>query len=196
MSMTHYMELLMNNSPWNLLFFMALPVVLAETIAITELIILYSKKNEENILFINKMVGIISGIVFLGISIYLITTLVLPISFQGQWRGWIDVLSVFAYLASALPMFLISLLNLNLILKNKEKHIKEGFHLFCIASFLIISHVAMIAGMADPSLGGWKDKAKEIKTEMHHMHHSNLKMNADFASLTIAFPNEKNFKNS
>jgi hypothetical protein len=35
--MTHYMELLAVNQPWNLILFMAIPVTLAETIAITEL---------------------------------------------------------------------------------------------------------------------------------------------------------------
>ena len=43
MNMTHYMELLASNQPWNLLIFMALPVVLAETVAITELYILYTR---------------------------------------------------------------------------------------------------------------------------------------------------------
>ena len=43
MYMTHYMELLTTTS--NLLIFMALPVVLAETAAITELVILFSKKS-------------------------------------------------------------------------------------------------------------------------------------------------------
>lgn len=36
MNMTHYMELLANSQPWNLLIFMAIPVILVETIAITE----------------------------------------------------------------------------------------------------------------------------------------------------------------
>ena len=36
MNMTHYMELLSVNQPWNLLIFMGIPVVLAETLAITE----------------------------------------------------------------------------------------------------------------------------------------------------------------
>ena len=35
MNMTHYMALLADNQPWNLLFFMAVPVILAETVAIT-----------------------------------------------------------------------------------------------------------------------------------------------------------------
>ena len=40
MNMTHYMELLASNQPWNLIIFMAIPVVLAETLAITEFYIL------------------------------------------------------------------------------------------------------------------------------------------------------------
>ena len=40
MNMTHYMQLLADNQPWNLLIFMAIPIVLAETLAITELYIL------------------------------------------------------------------------------------------------------------------------------------------------------------
>ena len=44
MNMTHYMELLAVNQPWNLIIFMAIPVVLAETLAITELYLLFTRK--------------------------------------------------------------------------------------------------------------------------------------------------------
>ena len=44
MNMTHYMQLLADNQPWNLLIFMAIPVVFAETLAITELYILFTRK--------------------------------------------------------------------------------------------------------------------------------------------------------
>ncbi|OGT18822.1 MAG: hypothetical protein A2V90_01750 [Gammaproteobacteria bacterium RBG_16_57_12] len=43
-AMTHYMELLATNQPWNLIKFMVVPVVLAETVAITELYILFSRR--------------------------------------------------------------------------------------------------------------------------------------------------------
>ena len=46
MNMTHYMELLATNQPWNLIIFMAIPVILAETLAITELYLLFSRKFE------------------------------------------------------------------------------------------------------------------------------------------------------
>lgn len=36
MQMTHYMELLATNQPWNLIFFMAIPVILAEALTVTE----------------------------------------------------------------------------------------------------------------------------------------------------------------
>jgi hypothetical protein len=42
--MTHYVELLAVNQPWNLIIFMAIPVILAETLAITELYILFTRK--------------------------------------------------------------------------------------------------------------------------------------------------------
>ncbi len=42
MGMTHYMELLAVHQPRNLIIFMAIPVVLAETLAITELAILFA----------------------------------------------------------------------------------------------------------------------------------------------------------
>lgn len=43
MNMTHYMSLLADNQPWNLIIFMAIPVIFAETITITEFIILFTK---------------------------------------------------------------------------------------------------------------------------------------------------------
>lgn len=59
MEMTHYMELLASNQPWNLLLFMAIPVILAETVAITELAILF-KGNKSGISgTINRIAGII-----------------------------------------------------------------------------------------------------------------------------------------
>jgi hypothetical protein len=38
------MELLAVNQPWNLIIFMGIPIVLAETLAITELYILFTRK--------------------------------------------------------------------------------------------------------------------------------------------------------
>ena len=57
MSSTHYMDLLMQNSPWNLILFMAIPVVLAETIAITELLIPLLSERAEMTKKVNRVCG-------------------------------------------------------------------------------------------------------------------------------------------
>ena len=66
MNMTHYMELLAVNQPWNLLIFMAGPVVLAETLAITEFYLLFTRNFGGWVHRINRAAGIIVGIYFVG----------------------------------------------------------------------------------------------------------------------------------
>lgn len=65
MQMTHYMELLAVNQPWNLILFMAIPVILAETVAITELYLLITKKRNGSIALLSKVAGITGGIYFI-----------------------------------------------------------------------------------------------------------------------------------
>lgn len=76
MNMTHYMELLATNQPWNLLIFMAIPVVLAETLTATEFFVTFGHLYEGPLCQFNKIVGIALGFYFLGIFAYLITTVV------------------------------------------------------------------------------------------------------------------------
>ena len=85
MNMTHYMELLAVNQPWNLIIFMAIPVILAETLAITELYLLFTRKFEGAVYYLNKFSGIAVGIYFIGIIIYLITNAVIPALRRGEW---------------------------------------------------------------------------------------------------------------
>jgi hypothetical protein len=61
MGMTHYMELLATNQPWNLIIFMAIPVVLAETIAVTELYILYTRDYRGPVRMLNRVCSIVIG---------------------------------------------------------------------------------------------------------------------------------------
>ena len=62
MNMTHYMELLAANQPWNLLIFMAIPVVLAETVAITELYLLYTRQLHGGVRTLNRWAGVVVGL--------------------------------------------------------------------------------------------------------------------------------------
>ena len=57
MNMTHYMSLLASNQPWNLIIFMAIPVICAETITITEFFIIFNRLREGGLRTLNKVVG-------------------------------------------------------------------------------------------------------------------------------------------
>ncbi|WP_374241624.1 DUF6803 family protein [Zoogloea sp.] len=156
MNMTHYMELLADNQPWNLLIFMAIPVVLAETVAITELYILYTRKFGGWVRTVNRTAGVLVGLYFIGIIGYLMSNAVIPITRAGEWRTILDVIAVATYLIGGVPMILIALLELGILHRGASEEKKLGFHAIYVACFLVFAHVAMIAGMADPGLLGYQ----------------------------------------
>lgn len=168
MNMTHYMELLAVNQPWNLLIFMAGPVVLAETLAITELYILFTRNLTGWVHQLNRYAGIVVGIYFLLIIIYLTTTAVVPITRAGEWRTIIDVVAVLCYLIGGLPLIWIALQELGIVNRGLSRNDKLRIHATCVALFLIFGHIAMIAGMLDPGLLGYNVAPSAPMTHKGH----------------------------
>ena len=168
MNMTHYMELLASNQPWNLLIFMALPVVLAETVAITELYILYTRKFDTWVRQVNRIAGILVGLTFVGIIVYLMFNAVIPITKAGEWRTIIDVVAVATYLIGGIPMILIALQDLGLIHKAENEERRLARHATYVAIFLVFAHTAMVVGMMDPGLLGYVNPAAAEDIHMHH----------------------------
>ena len=152
MSMTHYMELLAVNQPWNLILFMAIPIVLAETVAITELFILFSRQFHGAVRNINRTASIAGGLYFVGVFGYLMLTAVIPLTASGQWRGPADVIAVGAYLLGIVPLLSLALLDLGLLGRGLSDEQKLKQHAMWVAVFLVVAHIAMIFGMLDPSL--------------------------------------------
>jgi len=151
MSMTHYMELLATNQPWNLIIFMAIPVILAEYIAVTELYILLNRNNS-TLQKTNRLAGIVLGFYFLGIFIYLLFNVVVPLTVGGGWRGPADVIAVSFYLLGVVPLFGMALLGLGALKRNGTDLEKLTLHTTLVAVFLVVAHVAMIFGMLNPML--------------------------------------------
>lgn len=151
-SMTHYMQLLATNQPWHLLIFMAVPVILAEIIAVTELFILLGRKLTSGIKQLNRVAGIVVGIYFMGVFLYLFFTAFLPITTSGQWRGLSDLIAVSFYLFGVVPLGGIALLELGVIGKEKAAEEKLKLHVTFVAIFLVVAHIAMIFGMMDPRI--------------------------------------------
>jgi hypothetical protein len=143
MNMTHYMGLLADNQPWNLLIFMAVPVICAEILAITEIAILFTRKLDGALKKLNKVTGIFAGFYFTGIFIYLMKTAYIPLT----------VVAVTFYLLGIIPFLGMALLDLNLIYRNKTEEEKLKIHAIFVSIFLVVAHIAMIFGMIDPALG-------------------------------------------
>lgn len=182
MLMTQYMSLLMANSPYNLIFFMVVPMVIAETIAITEIVLLFSSKPLLKVHSLNSICTFISGIVMLVLGFLFIKELVLPANEQNLWKGWIDYASALLFMAAVIPLVLMSLLQVNLIFRKANKRTKMAVKIVLLSICLVTSHAAMVFGMLDPALG-MTDTPKVIETlNMRHMsmnmEHDSMSMNS------------------
>ena len=154
-TMTHYMGLLVANQPWNLICFMAIPVILAETLAITELMILFSKNLTGAARKVNRIAGILAGFYFLGVFIYLWGNAVVPITAGRQWRGIADLIAVGFYLSGVIPLMGISLLEIGAIARKRDPIGKLKLHATFVGIFLVVAHIAMIFGMMNPAVLGY-----------------------------------------
>lgn len=155
MSMTHYMELLAVHQPRNLLVFMAVPVILAETLAITELAILFRRTGLPAwVRTTSRVAGLLAGPVMLAIFLHLLLNAVVPLTIAGGWRGPADVIAVGFYLSGVVPLVGITLVELGVIGSDAASRLK--WHATFIAIFLVVAHVAMIFGMLDPAVLGYR----------------------------------------
>lgn len=149
------MELLAQNQPWNLILFMAIPVILAETVAISELYLLFSRNFVGRVKQINRWASIIVGVYFTFAFMYLFFNAVIPITQGGEWRGIADVLAIGFYLAGVIPLGGLALLELGVLKQVATEEEKLRLHVTFVAIFLVVAHIAMIFGMLDPQMLGW-----------------------------------------
>ncbi len=149
---THYMELLATNQPWQLIIFMAIPVICAETLAITEFIVLYTRNLTGTARRVSKATGIFAGVYFSAIFIYLLINAVIPLSATGGWRGPFDVIAVSFYLSGVIPFVGLFLMDTGIIGKKRDESGKLKLHAIFVSIFLVVAHVAMIFGMLNPNL--------------------------------------------
>ncbi|WP_240675212.1 DUF6803 family protein [Cellulomonas endophytica] len=155
MGSTHYMGLLAANQPWNLLVFMAVPVVLAETVAVTELVVLLGRRVPAAVRALNRWAGILGGVWFLGVTVYLLRHAVVPLTVGGDWRGPADVVAVGAYLLGVVPLVGLALVETRVVGPAWDADRRRAVHAGLVGLFLVVAHVAMIAGMLDPTVLGW-----------------------------------------
>jgi hypothetical protein len=146
------MSLLAANQPWNLIIFMAIPVICAETLTITEFFIIFNRIKKGGARTLNKIVGIFDGFYFTSIFVYLFITAVIPLTKAGEWHTWVDVLAVGFYLSGVVFLLPIALMELGIIFRNKTDEEKMKIHFILVGGFLVVAHVAMILGMVNPEI--------------------------------------------
>ena len=167
MVMTHYMELLSLHSPWFLILFMLVPMVLAETIlASGAFSLLYKDHRSEKWDSLSHVCGIILGVFFIIATVYIVTSYVPTI----QWRGPIDMVSIWAYVLGVIPAVLILLQELGIIFKNRDSTSKIKNHIVLMILFVLFTHLAMVFWMADPKLAGY------VPTQQEMQMHDNMQM--------------------
>lgn len=157
--MTHYMGLLASHQPWNLIIFMAVPVVLAETLAVTELAWLFRQGSLPGWADVmHRWAGRIAGPWFLAITAHLLRNAVVPLTSGMGWHGPADVIAVLFYLLGVVPLVGITLIEFGGIGRESAR-VSMRMHATFVGMFLIVAHIAMIFGMLDPTLLGWVAKA-------------------------------------
>ncbi|ERJ31812.1 hypothetical protein UNSW2_1708 [Campylobacter concisus UNSW2] len=133
---------------------------------------------------VGKFAGIVLGVYFTALVIYFMAKIYPSI----KWRGYADVIAVYSYLISVIPLLGIALLELNLIYKNASEKAKLKLHFFLLIFALIVAHVAMIFGMVDPTITGYKAENGEMGMHMNmpmnmpadmpmHDHHNMMMQN-------------------
>lgn len=152
MTMTHYMSLLADNQPWNLIIFMAIPVIFAETITVTEFFILFGKNTSGGLRSFNRICSILAGLYFTGIFLYLFPTAFIPLTANGEWHTWVDVVAVGFYLSGVLFLLPLALLDLGIIGRKRTEEEKMKLHFILVSGFLVVAHIAMIFGMVNPEI--------------------------------------------
>ena len=174
--MTHYMELLSLDQPYNLILYMVIPMGLAELLVAMEFFTMYHMDSDKNAGFkaVSKFVGIVLGVYFTALMIYFLAKIYPTI----KWRGYADVIAIYSYLIGVIPLLGIALLELNLIYKNASQKAKLKLHFCLLIFFLIVGHVAMIFGMVDPTITGYKAENGAMDMQMNmpadmpmHDHH-------------------------
>jgi hypothetical protein len=97
---------------------------------------------------------LLAGPWFLAITVYLLKNAVVPLTAAGGWHGPADLIAVGFYLAGVIPLVGITLIELDIVGRRGSRS-RMKLHATLVGVFLVAAHVAMIAGMLDPTLLGW-----------------------------------------
>jgi hypothetical protein len=118
--MTHHMELLAANQPWNLLVFMAVTVVFAVFVVVTELYMLHTGRYVGAVRQVNAVAAVAGGAYSLAVALYLLVTVAIPVTLAGDWCCSADLVAVGSYLFGVVPLLGVALIELG-VFRNRRR---------------------------------------------------------------------------
>ena len=152
MAMTHYMEWLSMNQPWNLILFMLVPMALAETILASEIFLQWCRGGGSAAWRrAGSVLAVVLGAYFTVLSAYWYLAYVGTIA---SWRGAADALSVWLFLAAVIPSLWLVFSGLSS--RFGAVQTRGGFlrRVLALFLFVLLTHLAMVFGMLSPSDDG------------------------------------------
>lgn len=183
MVMSNYMDLLGMYAPWFLILFMVVPMTLAEMVLCSEIFSLLNKEKERNSWpGLRKGASICLSIIFIFLFIYLVVAYIPTVA----WKGPLDRLSIYSFLAAIIPAVYLLFIEIGIVGKAWNEHTKVVRHVLTVFLFVALTHLAMVFGMIDPQLGGYIPPQGQMNMHMNmngnsqgHMHMNGNQMPSD-----------------
>lgn len=183
MVMSNYMDLLGMYAPWFLILFMVVPMTLAELVLCSEIFSLLNKEKAGNSWpGLRKGASICLSIIFIFLFIYLVVAYIPTV----DWKGPLDRLSIYSFLAAIIPAVYLLFIEIGIVGKAWNEHTKVVRHVLTVFLFVALTHLAMVFGMIDPQLGGYVPPQGQMNMHMNmngnsqgHMHMNGNQMPSD-----------------
>jgi hypothetical protein len=165
---THYAGLIMGNQPWGNLLFMAAPFVLVYAVVLSghaigrarnrllaggadydHTAVVADRDRVVNLRRFQHVAGILAGLYFIGLVFYLLPRAIIPLVQTSGFRGWADIVAVFAYGAAGLAGGWLYAIETGIVGGDDNAHSRTQ------DTILVTAHVAMIFGMLAPWVLGY-----------------------------------------
>ena len=137
--MTQLLELLLTNSPWNLILFFALPLGFGTISGASELFVLYRKETHGAWKTVNSWSGWISAGWFCWVAFELLTQHWLGMA----WRNLFDFVSMTAYIGLIVPLLGMAIADLPWVKIRKRPERRLAVHAGFSALFRVMLFVAV-----------------------------------------------------
>ncbi len=137
--MTQLLELIISNSPWNVLFYFAIPLGFGTISGATELFVLYRKETHGPLKTVNMVSGWISAAWFCWVAFELLTQHWIG----ATWTNVFDFLSMTTYISLLVPLLGMAITDLPWVKIRKRPERRLAVHAGFSLVFRVLLFVAV-----------------------------------------------------